>query len=324
MSCDPFIDQHYARHAKHFDNDLVNPERIRISESWFNDTTADYWRHARAYECADLLTHDLNASWLTIGDGRWGLDAIRIRKKGFTSVLATDIRESLLCAAKERGLINNYSIENAEKLSFDDRSFDYVFCKESLHHFPRPYVALYEMIRVARKAVFIIEPNDTYRVDSSEIQGRLFRLITTLLRRGRQRSISKSEKQKNVNYAVQYNEPGWEESGNYVYAISRRDIEKIALGLNLPQIVMKGLNDHYVKGCEFEPADEHKSAIFQEIVRVVRDKDELCRQNICDSNLLMGGFFLESIDEETRKRFLTSGWDVRDLPANPYIQRNTR
>lgn len=39
-----FVEQHYARHAKHFENDLVDGERA----SWFDDSTADYWRHARA------------------------------------------------------------------------------------------------------------------------------------------------------------------------------------------------------------------------------------------------------------------------------------
>lgn len=313
-----FVEQHYVRHARHFENDLVDAERIRISKSWFDDSTADYWRHARAYSCADLLSHRSGVSWLTVGDGRWGLDAIRIRKKGFTSVLPTDISEALLREAKKRGLIDNYAVENAEKLSFTDRSFDYVFCKESLHHFPRPYVALYEMLRVARDGVFLIEPNDTWNAEAAAP----VEPSSTMLNRIRRCLLRTVDTARGQRLRLRYNSPDWEVSGNYVFAISRREIEKVALGLNMPQIVLRGLNDHYVKGCEFEPADESRSAIFRELVTVIRDKDELCRRGAADYNLIMAGLLLRPLDERSRKRFVGAGWDVVDLPANPYIARS--
>lgn len=325
MSSNNFIEQHYARHAEHFQNDLVDAERIKISNSWFDETTADYWRHARAYECVDLLTHRAGSKWLTVGDGRWGLDAIRIRKKGFDKVLPTDISEALLRAGKERGFIDDYAIENAERLTFDNGQFDYVFCKESLHHFPRPYAALYEMFRVAREAVFIIEPNDTCEivlpgqtssgVRVSGVRGALRRIAALL------RSPVVSQQGETGSIRIKFNDPDWESSGNYVYAISRREIEKIALGLNMPHVVMKGLNDHYIKGVEFEPADDTRSQIFRELKRTVQEKDDLCRRGVADYNLIMAGFFLRPMDEETRIRFSAAGWSVSDLPANPYIAR---
>lgn len=322
MSDESFVEKHYARHAKHFENDLVDADRIRISESWFDESTADYWRHARAYECAELLSGSgLEATWLTVGDGRWGLDAFRLRKKGYTSVLATDISEALLRRAKEKGLIDTYAVENAEKLSFLDRSFDYVFCKESLHHFPRPYVALYEMLRVARKGVFIIEPNDTYDFVFPEMQAARLGIRARIMAglRLMKSSVIGRRTGGDRRPAVKYNPPDWESSGNFVYAISRREVEKIALGLNLPQIVVKGLNDHYVKGCEFEPADEVRSAVFRELISVIRGKDELCRRGVADSNLIMAGFLLDQFDAGTAQRFVAEGWDVVDLPRNPYI-----
>lgn len=54
----------------------------------------------------------------------------------------------------------SYRIENSERLSLDSRSFDFVFCKESLHHLARPVLGLYEMLRVCRRAALIIEPYD--------------------------------------------------------------------------------------------------------------------------------------------------------------------
>lgn len=315
MKTENFINKHYEKHAKHFENDLIDSERIKISNSWFDDTTADYWRHIRAFECVDMVSDQPDKKWLTVGDGRWGLDSIRINKKGIEEVLPSDISESLLHEAKKQNIIPDYAIENAEKLSFNDRSFDYIFCKESLHHFPRPLVALYEMLRVAKEAVFIIEPNDNYQilgVDTSppswmKILKDIFKLLTN--------------KQKSEQPYIKFNNPDWEVSGNYVYGVSRRDIEKVALALNLPQIAFKGLNDHYIVGCEFEPSDENKSAIFKELKQRIEKRDGLCIKGEADYDLLMVALFLKPMNESAHKKFIESGWQVIELPENPYIPR---
>src|SRR5213075_2707793 len=101
------------------------------------------------------------SSWVTIGDGRCASDARYIRSCG-RSVLATDIAPQLLRVAKERGAIDDYRAENAESLSFVDEQFDFALCKEAYHHFPRPMIALYEMLRVARVGVVLIEPYDRF------------------------------------------------------------------------------------------------------------------------------------------------------------------
>lgn len=44
------------------------------------------------------------------------------------------------------------------KPCLQDDAFDYVLCKDSYHHMPRPMIALYQMLRVARRAVVLIEP----------------------------------------------------------------------------------------------------------------------------------------------------------------------
>lgn len=47
----------------------------------------------------------------------------------------------------------------ADRLPFEDRSFDAVSCWELLHHLEDPVGALREMWRVARKRVLVFEPN---------------------------------------------------------------------------------------------------------------------------------------------------------------------
>ncbi len=48
---------------------------------------------------------------------------------------------------------------NAENLDIPDKSYDLVLVQNGLHHLPRPVLGLTEMIRVAKKAVMMIEPH---------------------------------------------------------------------------------------------------------------------------------------------------------------------
>ena len=80
--------------------------------------------------------------WLTLGDGRYGTEANFLISNG-VEALATDYSDNLLKIGKEIGFIKDYKKENAESLSFEDNQFDYVLIK-AFHHFPRPWIALYE------------------------------------------------------------------------------------------------------------------------------------------------------------------------------------
>ncbi len=50
-----------------------------------------------------------------------------------------------------------WSYQDAQALSFDDRSFDWVFVSEGLHHCRSPHRALGEMYRVCRTGIVAIE-----------------------------------------------------------------------------------------------------------------------------------------------------------------------
>ncbi|MDR2506403.1 MAG: class I SAM-dependent methyltransferase [Candidatus Accumulibacter sp.] len=306
----------YSKHADSFEEFLVNPDKINISLSWFDENSADCWRHLRMYECAAHLQDNPDLSWLTVGDGRWGLDAIRIKKKGFRTVLPTDISGFLLKTSKERGFIDNYAVENCEKLTFQDNSFDYVFCKESFHHFPRPYLALYEMLRVAKLGVFLIEPSDRL-YNNGNISPSFVSIFRNVLRYAL-RLIRTRIRQDRVARDIS-DDPVFEPVGNYVYTLSRREILKAAYGLALPQIAIKGINDHYIEGCEFEPADTDKSLIFKKIKRRIALLDMLCQAGINDYGMLMCGIFKTSLPDETRRKFQNHGWEVKDIVKNPYL-----
>jgi len=292
-----FQQRSYARHAQGFAPDLIDPARQKIAASWFDPSSIDFWRHSRAYEIADFLGGIQGERWLTIGDGRFGLDSVRLMARGVADVLATDIDEHLLKAAREKGILKDYRVENAERLSFEDGSFDYVFCKEALHHFPRPAVALYEMVRVSRKGVVLIEPND--RAGSPR------RLLGVLLRR----LGGRPKRHMDVN--------SYEEDGNYIFSISPREIEKVALAIDMPQVAFKGLNDYYEPGVEFEPMT---SACARKVLRKVRYRDFQCRLGLESHQLLMAVILHQAVPQASRLKMEASGWKFVDLPRNPFIK----
>src|SRR5690606_11777413 len=96
-----------------------------------------HWLQQIFFDCLLPFLEDKKASWLTLGDA-FGHDAGFLLEKGVQDVTASDLNDDFLSVAKELGMVNGYRKENAEHLSYGDKSLDYVLCKESYHHFPRP------------------------------------------------------------------------------------------------------------------------------------------------------------------------------------------
>lgn len=289
-------DWSYARHRA---NGEPGADAAAALERALDPSTADAWRHHRAYEIAEYLGRSPGETWLTIGDGRWGLDSIRLRERGVASALPTSIDEGTLRIAKERGVIPGYAIENAERLSFPDASFDYVFCKEAYHHFPRPMLALYEMLRVARAGVILVEPNDR----SGSIASRIMSVV-----KGRPHADSQS----------------YEEVGNFIHTISAREIEKVAIGVDAAQLALKPYNDHWIPGVDLEPADPRRAPIFRRVLRRIRLLDVLCALRLEGPNVLMAAILLRPLAPEAARRMRSRGWRVIDLPRNPHRAAATR
>lgn len=301
-----FNTQSYALHQKHYQK-LDDRKRM---ESWARKDTVDYWRHERMYRCLEPLLEGYPGSdWLTVGDGRYGTDANYIQEKG-GQALASDISDHYLALAKANGFIQNYQIENAEKLSFAEDCFDFVLCKEAYHHFPRPMVALYEMLRVARQGVILIEPNDANVVI---VQRVAFRSAIQLAWRSIKANIKRY-----LGKPSYYPFGNYELVGNYVYSISIREIEKVALGLNYPAIAIKGLNDYYEEGIEFEQTTQ-KSPLFQKVQKMIRVADEKMNKNLQPPSLLATIIFKQIPSDQTIKLLKSQSFEFYLLPRNPYV-----
>jgi SAM-dependent methyltransferase len=141
---------------------------------------------------------DLNGKRVLIASCGTGIDVYYLKKYFNCIFFVTDISENAVAIAKASFPGIEGQVEDGEKLSFSDDSFDYTFIAASLHHFPRPILGLYELMRVSKEGVIVIEPNDSW----------LTRIATAL------------------GLATEV-----EESGNYVYRLSKHDVARIAKSL---------------------------------------------------------------------------------------------
>ncbi len=277
-----FMEIKYDNHDIGWDL-AVNVDGFKqTAESWQRRDTVYGWLEDRKMGLiSPFIDNFPECSWLTVGDGRYGMDAKWILSRGIRYVHASDMDDTLLHIGHQKGYIKKYSAENAESLSFSDESFDFILCKDALHHCPRPFHALWEMLRCARSCVILLEPVDH-----------------------------------NANHE-------FENIGNYIYKLSIRDYEKFLLGIHYRWIAFKGYNDIFFEGLENCPLSGGS------------DEDAINRQKVFD--------FISQSDQEgvNGKPYPwsavalfkappsdlmisvlhASGWNVVELPKNPYIRR---
>jgi ubiquinone/menaquinone biosynthesis C-methylase UbiE len=302
MNNDNFSKRSYIQHNEHYSEYKKGGKKELHASKWYNQDTVDYWRHKRLYKSLNpVLILDKGAKWLTVGDGRYGTDAQYILQNN-GDVVASDISDTLLKEAKERNFISKYKKENAEAMTFNDLEFDYVVCKESYHHFPRPMIALYEMLRVAKKGVILIEPLDEYIREDK---------ILNILSRKLKDTIDSIFNKKNERHQ-------FETVGNYIFSISRREIEKVAVGLNYNIVAFKGLNDAFIPGVENEMILD-KGPLFKRINFRIKLLNFLCKLGIKDYGLLATIIFKKDPSPELINELMNQGYTLVHLPENPYI-----
>jgi SAM-dependent methyltransferase len=107
-------------------------------------------------EVVSSFIPDPNASVLVVGGGL--RDKEVFERLGFPNVVFSNLDARTTAAAFAP---YEWSFQNAESLSFEDDSFDYVVAHAVLHHCNSPHRALVEMYRVARKGAIGIEARDS-------------------------------------------------------------------------------------------------------------------------------------------------------------------
>jgi ubiquinone/menaquinone biosynthesis C-methylase UbiE len=272
--------------------DSAGLTKERLPSAYVDPMSVDAWRHRRMLmHCIELVRHRPDSTWLTVGDGRFGSDAAFLLEHGIDAV-ASDLTIETLRYAAQHGYIRQYRAENAEHLTIADNAFDFVLCKESYHHFPRPPVALYEMLRVARHAVLMVEPLD---------ESRPLNLIKQLIKRA-----IRGDK-----------EVEFETSGNYLYRTSVRELSKLLTAMGLRMLAVRRFNDF------FHPrfARGHASAFDASycVTRLgIAVQDVLTASRLLGYGLVSTIVFKQLPEAELRASLRRQGYRLIELPKNPY------
>jgi hypothetical protein len=278
----------YDSHLNHLRN--YPEDRCKLM---LNHDTINRWRYERFYKFLDpLLKAYPNSEWLTVGDFYYGSDAQYLQSKGHKTI-ASDLDDYFLKQGKEIGYINNYSIENLESLSFNDNTFDFVLCKETFHHLARPYIGLYEMLRVSKLGVVLLEPYD--RNINASLPMIFFEWV-----------LKKIKGTLNNMY---------ETSGNYKYSLSKREIEKIALGLDLPFVAFRYLNDYYKDGLGMETKPMNDK-LLKSIKSQILLRDILWKLRLFPPTFLVSIIFKQDVPKDLLEK---EGFTVTQLSRNPYL-----
>jgi ubiquinone/menaquinone biosynthesis C-methylase UbiE len=301
-----FQEESYHKHGNWYNSLFPTEESKKAFFQKFKDAgqnTINTWLQSIQFSCLDPLISKPGLSWLTVGDA-YGLDANYIISKGNDNLAhASDLQSDFLKISHQEGFITGFSAENAERLSFEDNSFDYVLCKETYHHFPRPYMAVYEMLRVAKKGVMMIEPQDPVT------KMPVFLFVANILAAINDKLVQK----------VWKNRFSYEPVGNFVYKVSEREFEKLAAGLNLRLVAFKRINSNfYYKGAESTMANPGNRK-FQKLKIKKRILDLLVSLKLCSSQVLTSLIFKETPHEQEQQQLKNAGYHLVHIPKNPYL-----
>ena len=295
----------YDKHDKNYEEYLKDDEKSKIADSWLDINSLDYWRHDRMLNLIKPFI-EKDEAWLTIGDGRYGSESSWLKIKGI-NCHASDMHTSLLKKAYEKSLIDSFSKQNAEKLEFDDDTFDYVLIKETLHHLPRPWLAIYEAYRVCKKGVIIIEPNDLFHYGN--FGNMIFLKFKNLIKKLLKKEI----------YLDEYN---FESVGNFIYTINKRELEKFLLGMHKTYIAFNNINDHHFKNIEkvsINPKAIQDKIINFKLKSFIKIKNILCKLGLMKYSIGEVILFKKEPKEEILCNMRKYKWEFKILPKNPYL-----
>jgi ubiquinone/menaquinone biosynthesis C-methylase UbiE len=282
-------------YEQHEQQEKVLSTKEDLPSCYTKPESVDAWRHQRMLNSVlPIANRWPGSSWLTVGDGRFGTDAHFLASLGL-NVTATSISSHTLEIALARGFINKFAVENVERLTLNDDEVDFVLCKEAFHHFPRPTIGLYEMLRVAKKAVVLIEPIE----DASRAFDQLKRIVKRALRKG--------------DTFDQF-----EPAGNFIYRVNIREVAKMLTALNLTCLAYRRFNDFWCRPFE--------SAVFRSLNvgsigtrAAIAIEDVLAKLRLMSYGLATVICFKQEIQNELGLELRRDGFTVEHLPRNPYL-----
>ncbi len=280
-------------YKQHDADELSSFQLRRVPSTISQPETIDAWRHYRMLQPTLILSKFFPQSkWITIGDGNFGSDAYFL-KQNSVDVLATSLNDLSLSLAKDRGYLEKYKSENAEKISFADDSFDFVLCKEAYHHFPRPAIAFYEMLRVCKKAMVLIEPHESSKKILDSAKDRFKQLI------------------RNEESAL------FEPCGNFIFRINIKEIKKMMTSLNYKVMAVKLESDLFYPPLTQKKRSESFSFFLVKLGIFIQNL--LGSLRILDFRLACVIIFKEDPSDSLLREIKKNGFKIISLPKNPFL-----
>ncbi len=280
------------------------------SPHYFDTGTVNRWRHERMMSFAQCLK-DNDPSWLTVGDA-YGHDAMMLMRAGMNQVTASNLDASNLRVSLKEGMIQNCLEINAEKIPLPDASFDYVLCKEALHHMPRPMLAIYEMYRVCRYGVVFIEPQDP-TIDWPMKKPDLF-YRESIPTDAIGEKVAFKRMDTDETFSSQYID--WWEDGvnNYVYTLSKRELRKMVLGMGAMAYGTKCFNDFYQADWGPQSATESSEG-FIKTNEQIQLHDYACEKIGKPYAYLTGMIFKRVPNADVSHQLRELGFDITSTPT---------
>ena len=84
-------------------------------------------------------------------------------------------------------------------------------------------------------------------------------------------------------------------------------------------VAFRGMNDYYLPGVEFEPADP-ANRLFRKVTAKIVRYDWLCKMGISQPGLLAVVLFKQPPTAGLRADLVRQGFRLVDLPRNPYLE----
>jgi ubiquinone/menaquinone biosynthesis C-methylase UbiE len=280
----------YDAHAR---MEEAQADGTRMPACFTAPDSVDAWRHRRMHEMLrPLIATNPAAKWITLGDGSYGSDAYFLQQQG-VDVLASSLTDHSLRISAEKGFLKKYAAVNAEEIPYEDGAFDFVLCKEAYHHFPRPAIAFYEMLRVAKEAVVLIEPYDGPERFLDMIKEPMKKLLW-----GKTQTIH------------------FEPSGNFIYRIHPKEKGKKLAAMGYAAVAHKTFNDIYLP--KYGTAKEGNTKGHLATKLAIFLQDILCALRLLNPGLVTVVSFKQMPPEELIKEMKRAGFSFDVLPVNPY------